>query len=274
MNTHPIGIFDSGVGGLTVYKALKTALPNENFLYLGDTARLPYGTKTRDTITRYTLQAAQKLIDAGIKFLVIACNTATASCLEALKKGHPNLPIIGVIEPGAKFAEAASHTKHIAVIATPATISSQGYEKAILFIQPKAAVLSKATPLLVAVAEEGLIHGEIPEKIIHHYLDEWLQLNTNKRPDTLILGCTHFPVLKAVIHKVVGNKMQVIDSAETIAHEVRDYFTQHPHLQNPHSQLGQSTFWVTDGTKRFLQVAHVFLEEQILSSQVHLIDLV
>lgn len=273
MNNHPIGIFDSGVGGLTVYHALKKSLPHENFVYLGDTARLPYGMKTPDTIIRYTLQAAEKLIQAGVKFLVIACNTATGAALEAVQKQYPHVPLMGVIEPGAEVALQKSPNAHIGVIATPATVRAQGYEKAILNRNPEAIILSKPAPLLVSVAEEGLISGEIPEKIAHHYLDEWLKLPDATRPDTLILGCTHFPVLEKVIHKVVGNKMQIIDSAASVAKAVSAYFDAHPSLKNT-SAHGTSTFWVTDGIDRFIHVAHVFLDDKIKPDQVHLIDLV
>ncbi|MCX7123476.1 MAG: glutamate racemase, partial [Gammaproteobacteria bacterium] len=194
MNALPIGIFDSGVGGLTVYRALKRILPHENFLYLGDTARLPYGTKTPDTIIQYALQAARLLIDAGIKFLVIACNTATGPALPVLRKRYPDLPIIGVIEPGAVAALAISKTKHIAVIATEATVAAHSYQSAIYHLDRTAQVVEKAAGLLVPLTEEGFLSGEIPCKIIHHYLDDLLA-DPNTRPDTLILGCTHFPVL-------------------------------------------------------------------------------
>lgn len=268
----PIGIFDSGVGGLTVYRALKRALPNEHYLYLGDTARLPYGTKTADTVTRYSLQAAKKLIHAGVQFLVIACNTATASSLEAVRAAYPEVPIIGVIEPGAETALSASKNKHIAVIATPATVRAQGYEQAIHALDPTAQVLSLATPLLVALAEEGLITGEIPTQILHHYLNPWLNLIDGNRPDTLILGCTHFPVLEKTINLVIGHKMQVIDSAASVASKVKAYFDKHPNLKNQTGQ-GHTEFWVTDGVERFIDVAHVFLDEKISPKQVHLIDL-
>ncbi len=273
MNTYPIGIFDSGVGGLTVYRALKRALPHENFLYLGDTARLPYGTKTSDTITLYSLQAAKTLIEAGVKFLVIACNTATSSALLLLQKTYPDLPIIGVIEPGADAALTVSSGHPFAVIATPATVRSQAYEKAILARDPHARIRVKATPLLVAIAEEGLIQGEITEKILHHYLDEWLNLAEPDRPHTLILGCTHFPVLMGALRRVVGQKMQIIDSAETVAAQVSSYFKQHPALANSKGQ-GNSEFWVTDGIERFENVAHIFLDEPILSHQIKWMDLI
>lgn len=272
MNTQPIGIFDSGVGGLTVYRALKRALPHENFLYLGDTARLPYGAKTPDTILRYTLQATEKLIQAGIKFLVIACNTATSAALAHLQDIHPELPIMGVIEPGAIAGLNASSSHHLGVIATAATVRSAGYETAIRLRDPRASVVTKATPLLVSLAEEGLVEGDIVDAVIQHYLQEWLMLPDTTRPDTLILGCTHFPVLIDALTKGVGNKMQIIDSAKTIAKSVQAYFSSHPQLQNTQVQ-GRSQFWVTDGVERFMQVGQVFLDAPIAPTEIELIDL-
>lgn len=272
MNSYPIGVFDSGVGGLTVYQALKKVLPNESFVYLGDTARVPYGTKTADTIIRYSLQAAEQLIHAHVKCLIIACNTATGPALPVLQKQYPDIPIIGVIEPGVQAALKLSVQQKIALIATSATVRAQSYEKVILAQAPKIKFFAKPAPLLVPLAEEGLLRGEIPQKIIHYYLDEWLALPDSLRPDTLILGCTHFPVLKQTIHQVVGNKMQIVDSAESVATAVKLYFDEHPHLKNT-MQAEPSEFWVTDGAERFLHVAELFLQEKIAPSHIHLIDL-
>ncbi len=272
MNHLPIGVFDSGVGGLTVYRALKQVLPHENFLYLGDTARLPYGTKTPDTIIQYALQAARLLVEAGVKFLVIACNTATGPALPVLQKTYPDLPIIGVIEPGAAAALARSKTKHIAVIATEATVAAHSYQAAIRRLDAEALVVEKATGLLVPLTEEGFLSGEIPEKIIHHYLDELLA-DPATRPDTLILGCTHFPVLAEVIHHVVGGRIQIVDSSQVVSEAVRSYFESHPDLAHSSQQMGRSEFWVTDGIGRFMKVAQRFLGSPIAAEQVHLVDL-
>lgn len=272
MNTHPIGIFDSGVGGLTVYQAFQSALPSENFLYLGDTARLPYGAKTPDTIMRYSLQAAAKLIEAGVKYLVIACNTATSSALEVLQQHYPDIPIVGVIEPGARAALSTSKEKRIAVIATAATVRARAYEKILSSIDAQVTVLTKPAPLLVALAEEGLITGEIPMQILHHYLDEWLNLPAAAMPETLILGCTHFPVLIPAIQQVVKGKMKIVDSACTVAKDAQRYFINNPHLANP-GLHGTSQFWVTDGIERFLKVAHIFLKQNIDPDQIELVEL-
>ncbi len=271
MNTLPIGIFDSGVGGLTVYRALKQVFPHENFLYLGDTARLPYGTKTPDTIIQYALQAARLLVDAGVKFLVIACNTATGPALPVLRKAYPQLPIMGVIEPGAIAALALSKTKHIAVIATEATVAAHSYQTAIHALNPQALVVEKATGLLVPLTEEGFLSGEIPEKVIHHYLDALLA-DPATRPDTLILGCTHFPVLTDVIHQVVGGRIQIVDSSRAVSEAVRTYFAAHPDLMHTAKNPGQSAFWVTDGVGRFMRVAERFLGSAIASEAVRLVD--
>jgi glutamate racemase len=273
MNTLPIGVFDSGVGGLTVYRALKQALPQENFLYLGDTARLPYGTKTPDTIIQYALQAARLLVDAGVKFLVIACNTATGPALPVLRKTYPGLPIMGVIEPGAQAALAQSHSKHIGVIATEATVAAHSYRDAIHRLDAQAVVVEKAAGLLVPLTEEGLLAGDIPVQIAHHYLDDLLG-DAADCPDTLILGCTHFPVLTEVIHQVVGGRMQIIDSSLVISAAVKDYFLNHPELANT-QEKGHSEFWVTDGIGRFMKVAECFLGAHSISAeQLRLVDLV
>ena len=166
----PIGLFDSGMGGLTVFKALAECLPGEDLLYLGDTARLPYGTKGRDTITRYTLKAAQKLVDLGVKMLVIACNTATSAALSAVREQFAPLPVMGVVDPGAQAAAAASANGHIVVVATEATISGGAYQKAIARIRPDAVVTGRACTLFVPLAEEGWMNGPIVEGVARRYL--------------------------------------------------------------------------------------------------------
>lgn len=273
-NELPIGVFDSGVGGLTVLKALQTQLPNEHFIYLGDTARLPYGTKTPKTICAYAIQAVNFLITQKIKFLVIACNTATALALPTLKAHFPNLPIIGVIEPGARTALALSQNKNIAIIATQATVNSKGYDEAILQLNPNAKVSSKAASLLVAIAEEGLLTGMIPKLAVAHYLEPLLQ-EADVKADTLLLGCTHFPVLHQVIHEVVAGRMQIIDSAHSVALQVKKFFVEHPELaiKKDHHLRMPIQFLVTDGVGRFMQVAKYFLEMPIAADDINLVDI-
>ncbi len=189
----PIGVFDSGVGGLTVLRALREALPAQDFIYLGDTARLPYGTKSPETVARYSLQCAAALLERGIGSLVVACNTASASALGALRERYPALPVIGVIEPGAEAAVAASASQHIAVIGTEGTIRGGAYQTAIHRRSPEARVTSCACSMFVALAEEGWTQGPVAEAVAHRYLDPIFDVADS--PDCLVLGCTHFPAL-------------------------------------------------------------------------------
>ena len=171
MNELPVGLFDSGVGGLTVLRAMRACMPGESFLYLGDTARLPYGTKSRDTIARYSLQVTARLVERKIKLLVVACNTATAAALPALRRAYPEIPVIGVVEPGAKAACAASREGFIAVIGTESTIRGRAYDEAILKLRPDARVIGLPCPLFVPLAEDGLVEGPLAEGIAARYLD-------------------------------------------------------------------------------------------------------
>ena len=213
MNDASIGVFDSGMGGLTVMRALRARLPQEQFIYLGDTARLPYGTKSADTVRRYALQAATALTARGVKMVVIACNTASVS-LPALKDALAPLPVVGVIEPGAEAALAASPQGAIAVIATEGTVRGGAYVRA-LERRGAAAVVQQACPLFVPIAEEGLTSGPIAEAIVHRYLDPLLA--TMPKPKALLLGCTHYPVLKETIARIAGPDIAIVDSAQTTA---------------------------------------------------------
>ena len=208
-----IGVFDSGIGGLTVLKALREVLPGESFLYLGDTARLPYGTKSPRTITRYLQQNVSFLKSVGVKAVVVACNTAST----VLKDAHLNgLPVYGVIEPGARAALAGTHAGVIGVLATRATVHSGAYEQALLAIRSDVHVVQQACPLLVPLVEEGWAHDPVTETVLHRYLTAPLEAHV----DTLILGCTHYPVLKDVVQKMAGPTIRVIDSAHALAYEV------------------------------------------------------
>src|SRR6476660_9647772 len=197
---HPIGVFDSGMGGLTVMRALMARLPRESFIYLGDTARLPYGSKSADTVTRYAVQCARALTAHRIKLLVVACNTASATALPALTATLKPIPVIGVIEPGAEAAVAAAAQGRIAVIATEGTVKGGAYMRAIHARNPRAVVTQQACPLFVALAEEGLTEGPIPELVAQRYLNPLLE--NSARPECLVLGCTHFPALKKMIAQV------------------------------------------------------------------------
>ncbi len=265
----PIGLFDSGVGGLTVLEALRRRLPGEDLLYLGDTARLPYGTKSAETITRYALQATRKLVERRVKALVVACNTATSVALPALEQAFADIPVIGVVEPGAQAACAASRNGHIAVMATASTTREGAYRRAILARRPEATVLGIATQLLVPMAEEGWFDGPLVEGVIARYLDPVFA--TDAAPDCLVLGCTHFPLLIRPVRAVVGPEVSLVDSAATTAQAVEttlraaDLFRETPG--------GSIRFLTTDDVHRFAATGSLFLGMPITAADVQLVDL-
>jgi glutamate racemase len=263
----PIGVFDSGVGGLTVLRELRRALPGEDFIYLGDTARLPYGTKSAETVVRYSLQCAAALLARGIRCLVVACNTASASALGALKQQHPGLPVIGVIDPGAAAAVAASSSQHSAVIATEGTIAGGAYTAAIHRLNNGARVTAIACSLFVALAEEGWTDGPIVEAAARRYLDPIFR-NVDP-PDTLVLGCTHFPVLGAAIRAVLPSGVVLIDSAATTAAAAARQVSTDGEL----GAAGRVTWLATDGAARFARVGSLFSGEPMRASAVEIIDL-
>jgi glutamate racemase len=251
--TRPIGVFDSGVGGLTVLRALRAKLPHEDFLYLGDTARLPYGTKSAATVARYSVQCAGLLVARGIDALVVACNTASAFALPALAEAFPGLPIVGVIEPGAAAAVTATRTGRIAVIATEGTVRGGAYAAAIARRRADAQVTSIACPLFVALAEEGWVDGPIVEAAAHRYLDATFA--SAERPDTLVLGCTHFPVFAATLRAVLGADVSIVDSAATTADAVAALLGTRTRTT---TAAGSLKVMATDGPERFARVSAVF----------------
>ncbi len=273
--TRPIGVFDSGVGGLTVLRALRAALPAESFLYLGDTARLPYGTKSEHTVVRYALQAADELVERDIKCLVIACNTASAAALPALQERYAGLPVIGVIEPGARAACAGSVSGRIAVLGTESTVRGGAYMRSILHLRPDAQVVSVACSLFVALAEEGWIDGDVATAAAARYLSP-LRAAGRAAPDMVVLACTHFPVLEAVIAAAVGPGMNIVDSAATTAAAVRTELERSA-LLRAEATIGAAPeparFLATDGAARFAAVGSRFLGEAIAAEAVELIDL-
>ena len=273
----PIGLFDSGIGGLTVFKALAECLPGEDLLYLGDTARLPYGTKGHDTITRYTLKAAQKLVDMGVKMLVIACNTATSAALSAVREQFAPLPVMGVVDPGAQAAAAASANGHIVVVATEATISGGAYQKAIARIRPDAVVTGRACTLFVPLTEEGWMNGPIVEGVARHYLADIFPLEGTApagglEPDTLLLGCTHFPLLQEALQNVVGPQVRIVDSAATTAECVADEL-RGTNLLRPADSGAHYRFLTTDNAARFARTGSLFLGRNLGNDEVCLVDL-
>ena len=269
-NELPIGVFDSGMGGLTVLRALKQTLPNESFIYLGDTARLPYGTKSADTIIHYAVQMAKLLVERNIKLMVLACNTATTAALPYLTKWLPDLPIIGVVEPGAKALAAATKNNHVAVLATEATVNSGVYQKTIHKINPEIKVSIYSCGLFVALAEEGCINNEIALATAKQYLSPLA--NNAIVPDSILLGCTHFPVLTNSISMAVNNTISIIDSATATALTVA-IALQKSNTQNS-SKIGKKIqFLVTDLPERFVRVGKIFFGDTINSKAVELVEL-
>jgi len=267
----PIGVFDSGVGGLTVLRALREHLPHESFVYLGDTARLPYGTKSPQTVARYALQAAQVLVDRGIKLLVIACNTASAVAVDTLAQHFAPLPVVGVVDPGAEAACRASAAGKIAVLGTESTIRGGAYERAIHRLRADAAVYGVACPLFVALAEEGWVEGEVPEAIARHYLGPLI--DSAHQSDCVVLGCTHFPVLSGVVRAVAGPHVAIVDSAHTTAQEVARRCQEGGLLAPAGSVLAEVRLLATDDVTRFARVGSRFLGLPLEPGAVELVDL-
>lgn len=245
-----IGIFDSGVGGLTVLGALRERLPAEDFVYLGDTARLPYGTKSATTVQRYAVNAAAHLQNHGIELLVVACNTASSYALDEVKKRSP-VPVIGVVDPGA-HAAVATGAERIGVIGTEGTVKSGAYQKALARLAPSAKVGAAACPLLVPLAEEGWGDHPVTDEVARHYLRPLLDWGV----ETVILGCTHYPLLRPSLQRVVGPAVRLVDSATSVADTVAD---DHADLVNGGGPPGTVRLELTDASDRFLRITRAIL---------------
>lgn len=250
-NAQPIGVFDSGVGGLTVFREIARAVPQSPLIYLGDSARVPYGTKSAETVVRYSLEAAKHLLDRGIGMLVVACNTATAAALPVLQS-KLSIPVIGVIEPGARAAVERTAGR-VGVIATEGTVRSKAYTRAIKALNPAVEVIEVAAPLFVPLAEEGWANTHVAREVAEIYLEPLIDAGI----DTLVLGCTHYPILRGTIERVVGDKVQIVDSAETTAKCVKEAAPASTGAR-PRYQ-----FLVTDAEERFRRIAGEFLEQEI-----------
>jgi glutamate racemase len=252
-----IGIFDSGVGGLTVQRAILAALPSADTIYLGDTARVPYGTKSPETVTQYSLRNARLLATHRIDLLVVACNTASAVALPALGAAL-TIPVLGVVEPGARVAARASRTGRIGVIGTQGTVASGAYQAAIRRERPGAEVIAQACPLFVPLAEEGWTEPE--DEVVRGVVARYLAPLYDRDIDTLVLGCTHYPLLEAAIARALPG-VTLVDSARAIADEVRARLPETP------GHAGQHRFLVTDAPARFLAVASRFLGRPVASAE-------
>ena len=261
-----IGVFDSGMGGLTVLRALRHSLPHENFIYLGDTARLPYGTKSPDTIKQYAIQMARLLVARQIKALVIACNTATTAALSYLRTMLPDLPVLGVVLAGTSAALAATRNQQIAVWATEATIASGAYQDLIKAEMPQAIISARACSLLVALAEEGMLDNNIARAALEHYLVDIGNI------DTILLGCTHFPVFRPLLGALLPAHVRIVDSAEATALQLVEILTQ-KNLSVRTCPRGSVQYLVSDSVARFQRVGSIFLDESLLYADIELIDI-
>jgi glutamate racemase len=256
----PIGVFDSGIGGLTVLQALVELMPQEDFIYLGDTARLPYGTKSNEVIIRYSRENTEFLLAKGIKLLVVACNTSSAVALDEIARATI-VPVIGVIEPGAAAAVKASRSGKIGVIGTEATIASGAYTRAIQRLRPRAEIYTRACPLLVPLVEEGWTDNPIAEQTVAHYLGSL----KNSGIDTLLLGCTHYPLLSGLIARFLGRGVRIVDSATATAAAVRQRLAL-LRIARRNGVGGRQSFFVTETPERFIRVGRRFLGPQVESA--------
>jgi glutamate racemase len=255
----PIGVFDSGIGGLTVLQALVETLPREDFIYLGDTARLPYGTKSNEVILRYSRENSEFLLAKGIKMLVVACNTSSAVALAEIAR-QTVVPVIGVIEPGAVAAAKVSRTGKIGVIGTEATIASGAYTRAIQALRPGAEIYTRACPLLVPLVEEGWTDNEIAQRTVAFYLESLKQSGI----DTLLLGCTHYPLLRSLFERVLGPGVRIVDSAQATAAVVRKRLIELQLAQL--NGIGSQSFFVTETPERFIRVGRRFIGDRVESA--------
>lgn len=256
-DSQPIGVFDSGVGGLTVVKALRELLPNEHIFYVGDTARVPYGNKSAETVERYSLELAEMLMRGKAKVIVVACNTVSSVAIPKLRAAV-TVPVIGVIEPGAQAAIAMTRNRHVGVIGTRATIRSGAYENALRALNVHVRVSSQACPLLVPLIEEGLLNDKLTDQAIARYLDPMIADGI----DTLVLGCTHYPLLSPAIARSLGEKIQLVDSARNCATAVRNLLDRQS-LRAPPERAGELHVALTDAADNFLNVAREALQLEI-----------
>ena len=262
--SNPIGIFDSGIGGLTVVKQIANFLPNENLIYFGDTARVPYGTKSNSTVIEYAIQDTKFLLEKNVKMIIVACNTVSSVAIEHLRKEF-KIPIIGMIDPGSEAALRATKNKRIGVIGTNATINNRAYSSRLKDLDENLLIFEKACPLFVPLAEEGWLDHNATRLVAEEYLREL----TESKIDTLILGCTHYPILSETIRNVAG-KVKLIDSGIAAAKLVEQYLEGRG-LKNTSHQLGYHEYYVSDIPQKFKDIAERFLGNKI--DNVHKVDL-
>lgn len=261
----PIGVFDSGVGGLTVAREIMRQIPNEKIIYFGDTARLPYGSKSKETVTRYSRQIVRFLQTQEVKAIVTACNTASAYALDEIEK-EADIPIIGVVKPGAKVAAETTTNGKIGVIGTEGTIASSIYSRYIKEINKEAWVIGKACPLFVPLVEEGLLKDPVTDEIAKRYLTELIDIGI----DTLILGCTHYPLIRSTIGKIMGESVRLVNPAYETARELKELLAAEDMLNDKEAELGdnQYRFYVSDAAEKFKHFANSIIKYGILSAKI------
>jgi len=257
MDDRPIGVFDSGVGGLTVIKELRSLLPGEDFIYFGDTARVPYGNKSLPVIRRFSLEISRFLEEMRVKMIVVACNTASALALDFIRR-QTELPVIGVIDPGVRAAIKDVHARKIGVIGTVATIRSDAYQARLKRLRADCEILAKACPLFVPLVEENLLDSPITRMVMEMYLTDFLRADL----DALILACTHYPLLKPLFPELLGGKVRLIDSAQETAREVADLLIAR-RIQAPIDRCGTEEFYVSDSPEAFSDIGGLFLGRKL-----------
>jgi len=260
----PIGVFDSGVGGLTVAREIMRQIPNEKIIYFGDTARVPYGSKSKETVTRFSRQIVRFLQSHQVKTIVVACNTASAYALEALEQ-EIDIPIIGVVRPGAKVASEVTRNGKIGVIATEATIGSRIYNQYIEKLNKDVAIYGKACPLFVPLVEEGLWQDPVTDEIAKRYLSELIDIDI----DTLILGCTHYPLIRSTLGRIIGEGVTLVNPAYETARELKELLAEKNLLNDKAPELGENQyqFYVSDGAEKFKRFANSIIKYGILSAK-------
>ncbi|NLL78577.1 MAG: glutamate racemase [Clostridiales bacterium] len=260
----PIGVFDSGVGGLTVAREIMRQIPDEKIIYFGDTARVPYGSKSKETITRYSRQIVRFLRKQNVKAIVVACNTASAYALDEIEK-ETDIPMIGVVKPGAKVASEATRNGKIGVIGTEGTIASQIYARYIKELKPQVNVIGKACPLFVPLVEEGLLKDPVTDEIAKRYLSELIDIDI----DTLILGCTHYPLIRSTVGRVMGERVTLVNPAYETARELKEMLAKENLLNDSSPKLGDNMyqFFVSDTAEKFKRFANSIIKYGILTAK-------
>jgi glutamate racemase len=269
-HAYRIGLFDSGVGGLSVLRALQRAIPSAEYVYLGDTARLPYGPRSPETIVEYSMQASQFLCEAGVDAIVIACNTASSVALASVRRAFADIRVHGVVEAGSRAAVAASPAARIAVVGTSCTVDSRAYEKAIIRLAPHAEVHARACPFLVALAEEGWTDCDVALMAVRQYLEPLMEMFAPGGPDSIVLGCTHFSRFKAIIRQLLPAKTAIIDPADTLAQYLAKSMSGNLRGKKPTTPV---SFYATDALQRFSRVGELFLGNSIPLESLERVDL-